>query len=234
MNSSSRASTRRKSGELATYRAPVRMALVMCSVPSGRWSDGRFQRASTISTPRNETVLNANVASDPASAISRPPSAGPMARPTFMLTPLSSAACGISSRDTSSGWIAWNDGMVRACPIAISASSPSRLVGVALSVPASSISPAAPASISAWPEISTLRRSRMSPSAPDGTTSRNTGSVVAVWTSAIWSAEPPRSPMSHWAPTVCAHVPMLEANWASHSARNALRRRGAHAETVTP
>ncbi|GGU86242.1 hypothetical protein GCM10010178_90370 [Lentzea flava] len=26
---------------------------------------------------------------------------------------------------------------------------------------------------------------------------------------------------------------MLEANWASHSARKALRRRGAHAETVT-
>ena len=103
MNSNNRVNTRRNNGELATYRAPVRTAVVTCSVPSGRWSDGLFHRASTISTPRNDTVLNANVASDPASAISNPPSAGPMARPTFMLTPLSNAACGISSRDTSSG-----------------------------------------------------------------------------------------------------------------------------------
>src|SRR3954449_13166320 len=46
----------------------------------------------------------------------------------------------------------------------------------------------------------------MSPSAPAGTTRRKTGSVAAVCTRAICRAPPPRSPMSHCAPTVCAQA----------------------------
>jgi hypothetical protein len=40
------------------------------------------------------------------------------------------------------------------------------------------------------------------------------GSAVAVCTSATSSGPPDRSPMSHWAPTTCIHVPALDANCA--------------------
>jgi hypothetical protein len=40
----------------------------------------------------------------------------------------------------------------------------------------------------------------------------NTGKVDAVCTDAISSGDPPKSPMSHTAPTLCIHVPMFDTN----------------------
>jgi hypothetical protein len=38
--------------------------------------------------------------------------------------------------------------------------------------------------------------------------------------------------MTQAAPTLCIHVPTLDANWASQSARYVLFRNGAHADVV--
>ena len=68
----------------------------------------------------------------------------------------------------------------------------------------------AAASMSVWLAIRSRRRSTMSARAPAGTPTRNTGSMVAVWTRATWNAEPPRDPISQTAPTFCIQVPMFE------------------------
>ena len=191
-----------------------------CSAPSTRWSAGRRQVATTPSTPTNVRALSAKVASGPTATMRAPPSAGPSARATLKFAPCSSAAWGISSRATSSGWIAWNEGSASAWPTAIVAMSASSSAGVAASDAVTSASVALATSISDCAPSSSRRRSRMSPSAPAGITSRKTGSDVAVCTSATCSALPPRSPISHCAPTSCAKVPVFETNCAIHSARN--------------
>jgi hypothetical protein len=233
MNSAERTRTLPNAGALRTYRIPARMACRIGSVPSGRAAGGRGQRYRTARTPRKDTAFIANAAAGPAAAMSSPPSAGPTARATLAFAPFSSAAWVSSSRGTSSGWTAWKQGAATACPTARSAVSASSPFGVTTSAAVSSASAAAARSISVWLRSSSRRRSTMSPRAPAGTTRRKTGNVAAVWTSATWRAEPPRSPMSHWAPTVWAHVPALATNWAVHSARNHVLRSGAQ-EDATP
>src|SRR3954454_10270619 len=72
----------------------------------------------------------------------------------------------------------------------------------------------------------------MSPSAPAGRPIRKVGSVVAVCTSETVSAVPPSETISHWAPTVCIHVPTFETVWAIQRARKAGCRSGAQAFTL--
>ena len=55
--------------------------------------------------------------------------------------------------------------------------------------------------------------------------------LVAVWTSDTVSAVPPSDTISHWAPTVCIHVPTFETVWAIQRARKTGCRRGAQAFT---
>jgi hypothetical protein len=70
----------------------------------------------------------------------------------------------------------------------------------------------------------------MSAHAPAGSANRTIGRLEAVCTSDTSTGD--WSISNHCAPTVCIHVPMLEANWAIHSARNnGESRSGAHAGT---
>ena len=209
MKRAERASTLQNSGALRTYRSPARMAWPTGSAPSGRRVDGRGQRYRTPSTPTKVAEFSANAAAGPAAATTNPPIAGPTARATLAFAPLSRAASVSSSRGTSSGWTAWKHGAASACPTARTAVRASSRLGVAPPVAVSTASAAAASSITVWLSSSSRRRSRMSPSAPAGMTRRKTGSVAAVWTRAICRALPPRSPMSHCAPTVWAQVPVL-------------------------
>ena len=79
--------------------------------------------------------------------------------------------------------------------------------------------------------INMRRRSRMSASAPDGSASTSTGSIAATCTIATSASAPGSSTSSHCAPTVCIQVPIALPTCASHSARNALTRNGAHADS---
>ena len=56
--------------------------------------------------PTKDAAFSANTQPAPATATMNPPIAGPIARATFMFSPLSAAACGRSPRSTRSGWIA--------------------------------------------------------------------------------------------------------------------------------
>src|SRR3954468_283861 len=181
-------------------------------------------------TPANDTAFSVKLPAAPTDVMSRPPTAGPMARARFTLAPLSSAACGTSSRGTSSGWIAENVGAASAFPAPMIAVRTSSSAGVVASAKVSIARAPAPPSMIAWLTIRSRRRSTMSPRLPNGSTSRNTGSVVAVCSRDTSNAPPPRSPISHWAPTVCAQVPTFPANCAIQIARKTRWWNGAHTE----
>ena len=70
----------------------------------------------------------------------------------------------------------------------------------------------------------------MSASAPDGSASTSMGSIAATCTIATSASAPGSSTSSHCAPTVCIQMPIRLATCASHNARNALMRNGAHAD----
>ena len=84
----------------------------------------------TAMTAANESALRAKFAALPTLAISSPPAAGPMVRARLELTPLSTAASAISSRGTSSGWMARKIGSDIELPTASSAVSAMRSEGV--------------------------------------------------------------------------------------------------------
>src|SRR3954454_17819084 len=210
---------------------PAAIASRTCSGPSGRWARGPRQRASAAMTPANETAFSVNVTAGPIDPISRPAIAGPTARARLTLAPLRRAARGTSSRGTSSGWTAANDGADSAFPAPMVAVSRRSSAGVVACAKVRMARAPAPASMIVWLTIRSRRRSKMSPRLPAGSTSRNTGSVVAVCTSDTLKAPPPRSPINHWAPTVWAHVPMLPTNCAIQIARKTRRRNGAHTES---
>ncbi len=71
----------------------------------------RCQAATAATTPRKETALIANTAAGPHAATSTPAIAGPTARARLTVRLPSAAAAGISSRSTSSGWIACQAGL---------------------------------------------------------------------------------------------------------------------------
>ena len=137
----------------------------------------------------------------------------------FMFTPPSVEAWGISSRSTSSGWIACQEGAVSACPVPTAKVNPSSSQAVTSPAMVRAPNNAAEASMNDWLASSTRRRSKMSPTAPAGTANRPIGRLIAVWTSATLSGSRLSVPISHWAPTVCIHVPMFEVNCAIHRAR---------------
>ena len=68
----------------------------------------------------------------------------------------------------------------------------------------------------------------MSPNAPAGTPSRNTGRLVAVWTSATNNGDGAMVVIAHAAPTFCIHVPMFETMEAIQIQRNHVNRSGLH------
>ena len=203
------------------------MAWPIGSAPNGRRVAGRGQRYRTASTPRNDAEFSANAAAGPAVATSSLPIAvARTARATLALAPLSSAARGSSSRGPVRAGPPGKHGEASACPTPGPPVRASSRFGVTPPAAVNTASAAEANSISVWLSSSS-RRSRMSPSAPAEMTRRKTGSVAAVCTRAICRAPPPRSPMSHCAPTVWAQVPVLATNWAIH-------RRGTRCAAAAP
>ena len=180
--------------------------------------------------PTNDTALSANTQPGPTAATTNPPIAGPTARATFMLSPFSAAACGNRPRSTRSGWIACQAGLATALPQPRANVSARISAGEAAPAKVVAASAAAARNIANCAPSSSRRRSTRSAQAPAGSASATIGRLDAVCTSETSSGD--RSTSSHCAPTVCIHVPTLEANCAIHSARKTgCRRSGAHADT---
>ena len=190
------------------------------------------QRATAAITTRNVAALTKNVVLGPVAATSAPPSAGPTARARFMLTEPSAIACDRSAAGTSSGCSVCHVGAVHAWPAPTANRSASSVHGVTTPACASTASNSAAASIHVCAISSNRRRSTRSPIAPAGIANSSTGSDAADWISDSSVAELVNDSISHWAPTVCIHEPMLLASCADQSDRNAPCRSGSHAPFI--
>jgi hypothetical protein len=78
--------------------------------------------------------------------------------------------------------------------------------------------------------ISSQRRSKESARTPPGSASSIIGRVPAACTNDTSAAALGSSTSSHWAPTVCIHVPIQLIKTPSHSQRNTRCPSGAQAE----
>src|SRR5277367_3608248 len=118
----------------------------------------------------------------PSAAMTRPPSAGPAARPTLKPTPFKAVALSSSSLGTRRGVVAPQAGEVSAPP------TPSRKVVASRSAGVARFSETRPAKITETARIasstaiSNRRESMTSAKAPDGRVNRNSGRLTATWT----------------------------------------------------
>jgi hypothetical protein len=102
----------------------------------------------------------------------------------------------------------------------ITNSSARRRTGVIAPAVASTARAIAASSISDCEARITRRRSRRSPSTPDGTASSKTGMLPAAGIALSRSAELVKEIITHCAATVCIQDPTLLVNCADHSRRN--------------
>jgi hypothetical protein len=141
---------------------------------------GRFQRAMTKITPRNDSAFTINAAATPMTAIIMPASPGPTARARLNSIPFSARAAGRSSLFTSSGNIARQVGDSTASPNASASVSKSRSQGViAPAMVVTARTAAIPNIHISVPSIS-LRRSKISPMEPAGRANKKNGRADAV------------------------------------------------------
>ena len=176
----------RSCGEKRTYLSAATVAPATVSGGVVRRRIGRFHRATSRITPKNETTLSANAAPTPTAAMMKPASAGPTALAKLNSMPFSAEAAARSSFLTSSGRIARHVGVSIASPAESANVRPSRSHG--------DMNPpiVATASTVATPTIQNsvyrinLRRSTMSPIAPAGSANTKNGSADAVCVSATY------------------------------------------------
>src|SRR5882672_9802868 len=222
--------TLRRAGAFRTYRTPARNADAKRSAGSTARLGSRRQRHSTTKTPSTETALMTKTGPGPPATMIRPASAGPIARAMLIATLPSPMAAGNSSRGTVSGMMACHAGRSMALPAPMASVITSSIQGWMTPVIVSTPSKPVVRNHHTCAMSRIRRRSKMSASAPAGSASRNSGSVVAACTSETMSGEGASSVISHAAAESCIQVPMLEATSAIQRARNSGRRRGLHAE----
>src|SRR5271169_2774359 len=168
---------------LTAWRTPARTALTRRSAGklSAAFRGFRHQtRAPTMMALLAAKIQNGTAI--PSAAITRPPSAGPAARPTLKPTPFRAVALSSSSLGTRRGVVAPQAGEVSAPP------TPSRKVVASRSAGVARFSETRPAKITETARIasstaiSNRRESITSAKAPDGRVNRNSGRLTVTWT----------------------------------------------------
>ncbi len=96
INRIARYNNRRTISACRTYRPPARSASTSPSRGPTSARTGARQLATTMAIPTNDTALRAKTQPAPTAATTKPPTAGPTARATFMFSPFNAAACGRS------------------------------------------------------------------------------------------------------------------------------------------
>ena len=190
----------------------------------------RRQRQRTKKTPSTDTALTKNTGPGPPATMITPARAGPIARAMLIAMLPSPTAAGSSSRGTVSGMRACQAGKSIALPAPMASVITSSIHGWITPVIVSTPSNAVVRNHHTCAMSRIRRRSKMSARAPAGSASRNSGSVVAAWTSETRRGEGASSVISHAAAASCIQVPMLEATSAIQRLRNSGRRSGLHAE----
>ena len=162
----------------------------------------------------------------PMSPTMRPPTAGPTARLTLKPALLRATPPARIRRSSSSGTTAWKAGMERAEPVPMRKEMARRMAGVMWCRKVRPDSTAAQPSMKTWVVMSSLRRSRISATAPAARPRSSTGRVVPVSMRATRRGEVVRWAICHFSPTLCTWVPTLEAMLASHTIMKSRERRG--------
>src|SRR5690242_18152299 len=175
-------------------------------------------------------ALNQNGAEMPILATKTPPSAGPMARLTFMPTLLAAIAGLRSALGTSCGTIACQAGAVSALVAPLRNVNSSRLNGVAAPSQTMAAKIADTTVAATSPIMRNLRRSTMSESAPAGIANRNIGSVVATCTSDTISGSGLSVVISQPEAALYIQPPILATTVAVHSIAKMPCRNGLNAE----
>src|SRR5262245_21365725 len=177
-------------------------------------------------------TLTRNAAPTPATAISPPASAGPMARAMLNSMALSAEAAARSSLRTSSGRIARHVGVSTASPAASANVRASNSHGVMRPESVVTANTMATPTIHASVYRISFRRSAMSPMDPAGKANRKNGSVEAVWVNATYNGPAPSDTISHAEPTPCMKVPTSDtmsatSSWLKTGVRSGRQRLGA-------
>src|ERR1700722_9392801 len=223
-----RNSKTRTVGEWRTYLIAATVAPVTVSRGVVRLIVGRFQRATTRMTPKNDKAVNRNAVPMPANAITKPANAGPTARAKLNSMPLSADAAGRSSFRTSSGRTARQVGVSNASPADRAKVRMSSSTGDILPAMVIVASTTATTIIHISVNRISLRRSTMSPMAPAGREKIKKGKADAVCVRATYIGPALRDTMSQAAPTLCMKVPTSETTLAISRLRNVDDRRGRH------
>src|SRR5271165_1411308 len=178
-----RISVARSHSLLTAWRTPARTALT-------RRSEGRLSAAfrgfrHQIRAAMITALLAAKIQKGtaiPAAAMTRPPSAGPAARPILKPTPFIAIALSRSSLGTRRGVVDAHAGDVSAPPTPSMKVVASRSAGVARSSDTRPANTTETARIASSTAISKRRESITSASAPAGRVNRNRGKLTATWT----------------------------------------------------
>src|SRR5690606_21573763 len=142
-----------------------------------------------------------NMDAGPANAISKPASAGPIARATLVEIAFNATAAGTVSRGIKVNVTASQADMLKALPDPRTKVSISNDQTLSAPIRLMTNSTAAAVSISACVNSSQYFRLTRSAMTPPGRPKRNTGSVMAVWISDTIHADSVRPAMIHAAPT---------------------------------
>ena len=164
--------------------------------------------------------MSPNTAAGPAAATTRPPTAGPTARPMLNPAEFRATARASSRPPTSSGMVACQAGALAALPSPSRKVRPRTTAGLASPSTVARHSAAAATSIQDWVASSIRRRSNTSAAAPEGRASSTIGRLMAVWTRATRAAEPETLPICQTAPTLCIQKPTLDTRAAIQRAWN--------------
>ena len=213
--------------DCATYCKPTRMAPRRLSRPSGSGLCSRCQRVMTTAAPTDSTAFSRNTQALPRLAMMLPAISGPRMREAFIDTPLSASAAGSLARGTRSGTMAENTGQRSARPTPFMNSSINNSGGVTTFMNTANASSAPTTATQTCVKNKKCFRFRMSASAPEGSPSRNTGSVAAVCTSATQIGLDVSVVISHAAATSFIHMHRLATSQVLHSMVNTLWRNGA-------
>src|SRR5271157_1680913 len=180
---STRISVARSHSLLTAWRTPARTALTRRSAGklSAAFRGFRHQIRAAMMTALLAAKIQKGTAM-PAAAMTRPPSAGPAARPTLKPTPFMAVALSRSSLGTRSGVVDPQAGEVSAPPTPSRKVVASRSAGVARSSDTRPAKITETARIASSTAISNRRESMTSATAPAGRVNRNKGKLTATWT----------------------------------------------------
>src|SRR5271165_3881007 len=228
---STRTSVARSHSLLTAWRTPARTALTRRSV--GKLSADLRGFRHQIKAAMITALLAAKIQKGtaiPSAAMTRPPSAGPAARPILKPTPFKAVALSRSCLGTRRGMVDPQAGEMSAPPTPRRKVVASRSAGVARSSDTRPAKITETARIASSTAISSRRESMTSAKAPAGRVNRNSGRLTATWTRDTMIGLASRLVISQPDAVSNMAVPTFDMTLAVHMTVNVTWLKGPHRE----